>query len=57
MTPSLSRKVKNLTFPMSWKVKFCPHELEPYCSPLYHIPDKVVPDINVLGAVVEHGIV
>ena len=34
----------------------CSNVLEPYCSLLYHILDKVVPDINVLGAVVEHGI-
>jgi len=30
--------------------------MEPYCSLMYHIPDKVVPDINMLGAVMKHGI-
>ena len=30
--------------------------IEPYDTSLYHIPDKVVPDINVLGSLVEHEI-
>eukprot|EP00253_Pinus_taeda_P024360 PITA_24360 len=30
--------------------------IEPYGASLYHIPDKVVPDINMLGSVVEHRI-
>ena len=30
--------------------------IEPYDASLYHIPDKVVPDINILGSIVEHGI-
>ena len=30
--------------------------IEPYGTLLYHIPDKVVPDINMLGSIVEHGI-
>ena len=30
--------------------------IEPYDASLYHIPDKVVPDINMLGSIVEHRI-
>ena len=30
--------------------------IEPYNASLYHIPDKVVPDINMLGLIVEHWI-
>ena len=30
--------------------------IEPYDASLYHIPDKVVPDINMLGSIVEHEI-
>ena len=30
--------------------------IEPYGASLYHIPNKVVPDINMLGSVVEHRI-
>ena len=30
--------------------------IEPYDASLYHIPDKVVPDIIMLGSIVEHGI-
>ena len=30
--------------------------MEPYCSLLYHILDKVVPDINMFGAVMKHEI-
>ena len=30
--------------------------MEPYCSPLYHISDKVVPDINMLGVGMKHEI-
>ena len=30
--------------------------IEPYSASLYHIPDKVVPDINMLGSIVEYGI-
>ena len=30
--------------------------IEPYDASLYHILDKMVPDINVLGSIVEHGI-
>ena len=29
--------------------------IEPYSASLYHIPDKAVPDINMLGSIVEHG--
>ena len=30
--------------------------IEPYGPSLYHVPDKVVPNINMLGSVVEHKI-
>ena len=30
--------------------------MEPYGASLYHVPNKVVPNINVLESVVEHGI-
>ena len=30
--------------------------IKPYDTSLYHIPNKVVPDINILGSIVEHGI-
>ena len=30
--------------------------IEPYGTSLYHIPDKVVPTINMLGSIVEHEI-
>ena len=30
--------------------------IEPYGASVYHIPDKVVPDINMLGSIVEHEI-
>ena len=30
--------------------------IEPYNASLYHIPDKVVHDINMLGAIMEHRI-
>jgi hypothetical protein len=30
------------------------HELEPHCSPMYHIPDIVVNDLNMLRPVMEH---
>ena len=33
-----------------------PNVMEPYCSSMYHILDKVVPDIYVLGAIMKHGI-
>ena len=32
------------------------HELEPHCSPLYHIPDIVVSDLNMLRPVMEHRV-
>ena len=33
-----------------------PNVMELYCSSLYHIPDKVVSDIYMLGATIKHGI-
>ena len=33
-----------------------PNVMEPYDASLYHITNKVVFDINMLGAVVEHEI-
>ena len=30
--------------------------IEPYGASLYHILDKGVPNINILGSIVEHGI-
>ena len=30
--------------------------IEHYDASLYHISDKVVPDINMLGSIVEHEI-
>ena len=30
--------------------------IKPYSPSLYHISDKVVPDINMIGLIVEHGI-
>ena len=30
--------------------------IEPYGPSLYHISDKLVPDINMLGSIMEHGI-
>ena len=30
--------------------------MEPYDSSLYHLPDKVVLNINMLGSIVEHEI-
>lgn len=30
--------------------------MEPYCSSLYHIPDKVVPNIYMLVAIMKHRI-
>ena len=30
--------------------------IKPYGASLYHISDKVVHDINMLGSIVEHGI-
>ena len=30
--------------------------IKPYSASLYHISNKVVPDINMLGSIVEHGI-
>ena len=30
--------------------------IKPYGASLYHIPDKVVPTINMLGSIVELGI-
>ena len=30
--------------------------IEPYDASLYHIPDKVVTYINMLGSIVEHRI-
>ena len=30
--------------------------IKPYGALLYHIPDEMVPDINMLGSVVEHRI-
>ena len=30
--------------------------IEPYGASLYHILDKVVPSINMLGSIVEHRI-
>ena len=30
--------------------------IEPYGASLYHIPDKVAPDINMLGSIMEQGI-
>ena len=34
----------------------CTDMLEPYCSPLHHIPDIVVPNIDMLGAIMKYGI-
>ena len=34
----------------------CIDMLDPYCSSLYHIPDIVVPDIDVLGAIRKYRI-
>ena len=31
--------------------------IEPYDASLYHILDEMVPDINMLGSVVEHKII
>ena len=31
-------------------------EPKPYSASLYHIPDKVVPNINMLGSIVDHKI-
>lgn len=33
-----------------------PNVMEPYCSSLYHILDKVVPDIYMRGAIMKHEI-
>ena len=33
-----------------------PNVMEPYCSLLYHILDKMVPDIYILGAIMKHEI-
>ena len=33
-----------------------PNVMEPYCSSLYHISDKVVPDIYMVGAIMKNGI-
>ena len=30
--------------------------IEPYDASLYHIPDEMIPDINMLRSVVEHRI-
>ena len=34
----------------------CTDMLEPYCSPLHHIPNIVVPDIDMLGAIMKYEI-
>ena len=34
----------------------CPNILELHCSPLHHIPDIVILDLNVLRLVMEHWI-
>ena len=33
-----------------------PKVMEPYCLSLYHISDKVVPDIYMLEVIMKHGI-
>ena len=60
MIPIFSWKVRNMTFPKGIVTisATCSSVLmiEPYGALLYHIPDKVVPAINMLGSIVEHGI-
>lgn len=34
----------------------CTDMLEPYCSPLHHILNIVVSDINMVGAIMKYGI-
>ena len=60
MIPRFSRKVRNMTFPkgivrISVTCSSVPM-IEPYRALLYHIPNKVVPAINMLGSIVEPGI-
>ena len=31
--------------------------MEPSCSSMYHIPNKVVPDVYMLGVIIEYGII
>jgi len=34
----------------------CTDMMEPYCSSLYHIQDKVIPDIDMFGAIMKYRI-
>jgi len=54
---------ENQEFDLSWGLQqnigalyIRPNAMEPSCSSMYHIPDKVVPDVYMLGAIIEHRI-